>query len=289
MNFDKERAVKTLIEPFKKQGKKFNEQFSHLAYQQDLLVPLKEIETPKRLALLAFLAVLFDTQKESKKHYKEVLALYKKDKIFFTLESILSLSKKEAAIFARQSMHSMAKKGDYLQTSYELIKSKYGGDIYNVLDKDIVTTQKRLLDFKGFSEGLSGLYVHTLRDHTLFTFSHEEDFCPKIDFHDYNIALALGIIRNENPLQSTETKKKYSYFLRDLAKEQGVNIFELDAFLWTAGQLCLMKNDAVCEQYCPLANEVSFPRAYAFKNDYAIRGKKTAQERKADELQGTLF
>ncbi|MCF7799126.1 hypothetical protein K9M74_04440 [Candidatus Woesearchaeota archaeon] len=292
MELDKERAKDVLIKPFKEQGMLFLEQFSRLAYQKDLLDPLKEHETPERLALLSFLAVLYDSQKESRKHYKEVLELYRANPDFFTLENILAMNSEEAGFFARSDMLSMAKKGDYMQTSYRKIQDEYGGQMLNVLDEDIVETQKRLLTFKGIGDGLSGLYVHTVRDHGIFSFRNEEEFCPKIDFHDYNIGRALGIVQDINQRIPGENKKLFGKFLRDLAQEEDISIFDLDAFLWGIGQICTAKNDAHCQELCPLASQYQFPRAYRFENDYFVRGKKAQSRKKiaeAMQYQGKLF
>ena len=89
MELDKQRAKEVLITPFKEHGATFLEQFSRLAYQKDLLDPVKDSETQERLALLSFMAVLYDSQKESRVHYKEVLALYRENPDFFTLEKVL--------------------------------------------------------------------------------------------------------------------------------------------------------------------------------------------------------
>jgi len=291
LELDKQRAIEALITPFKEKGQEFIQTFSRFAYQKDLLNPIKDIETQERLALLSFMTVLFDSQKESKVHYKEVLELYKKDSNFFTLDNVLAMSEAEAAYFARKSMRSMAKKGNYLQTSYQHLKNVYDGSMLNVLDNDIIVTQKRLTEFKGIDVALSGLYVHTVRDHNIFAFSNEDEFCPKVDFHDYNIGRALGIIKDANPKKGGAEKTAFSYFLKDLAKEEGVSIFELDAFMWAASQLCVTRNEAICNDYCPLSKQHNSLRAYSLKNDYSARSTKAKLQKKieaAKKLQGKL-
>jgi hypothetical protein len=198
----------------------------------------------------------------------------------------------EAKQFARTKMRSMAKKGAYMQSAYQQLQQEYAGSILRVLDSDVTITHQRLLQFTGFAEGLAGLYIHTLRDHDLFTFTNEEEFCPKVDFHDYNIGRALGILKDANPRKGTTEKKEFSYFLRDLAREEDVNIFELDAFMWAASQFCFSKNETICTTYCPLAQHYTRPRAHTLQNDYAARSKKAKQIAKKEEAmkqQLTLF
>lgn len=288
VTFDREQAKKVLIRPFKEKGQAFIEDNGDLQYPRLFFNKLPKSESQERLALLTYFYVLFDTQKQSRYHYRDMLKLYNANKDFFTLENILKRNYDQAKKFVTNNLGTMAKKGIYLIDGYTKIKNEYESDIMNLVDKDVAITQKRIESMPGFGDQVAGLFLHTLRDNNIFRFDNEYDLCPKVDFHDYNLGVATGIIQNVNGKTPQERKTLYSQFLRDLAKEEDVNIFDLDSFMWAIGQICVQKNVALCEYMCPLSNLYEGPRTFYLKNDYSERATVRKNKKIADELQVKL-
>lgn len=144
VEFDKEKAKKVLIEPFKKQGSKFIEENGGLQYPRLFFNKLSKSETQERLSLMTYFYVLFDTQKQSRYHYRNMLKLYHKDKDFFTLDNILQRTPEQAKTFVTNNLGTMAKKGVYFLDGYKIIKNEYNSNIMNLLDLDVSVTQKRI-------------------------------------------------------------------------------------------------------------------------------------------------
>lgn len=130
--------------------------------------------------------------------------------------------------------------------------------------------------------------MHTLRDNNIYKFENEEDLCPKVDFHDYNLGFATGIIKNVNGESPQERKTLYSQFLRDLAKEENITIFDLDSYMWAIGQICVQKNISLCEYQCPLANLYEGPKTFYLKNDYSEKATIRKNKKIAEILQMKL-
>ncbi|NQU98189.1 hypothetical protein HQ533_01875 [Candidatus Woesearchaeota archaeon] len=289
VQFNKERAVEVLIKPFKEKGEEILEKFNYMFYQKDLFKVVPESETLERKALLAFFAVLFDSQKESINHYKQVAKLYTFDKDFFTVDRILNLTSTEVKMFSKRQMHSMDKKAAYLTASYQKIKNEYGGLALNILSHDITETHDRLLEFPGYGDGLTGLLIETLMDNNIHRFSNEQDFQPKIDFHDFNIGIVSGIITKHNKFFPESEKAEYSKFLNQLAKEQDISVLDLDKFMWVAAQLCNQRRESVCEMLCPFNQKYLKPRAYTIGNHTSARAIKNQQYENRKKYQLNLF
>lgn len=288
VEFDIDRAEEVLIEPFKERGEEVLERYSCLLYQNDLFKVVPEDESLEKKYMLALVSVLFDSQKESRKNYKWFSRIYQAEPDYFNLDVLLEEEDEELQMFAKE-MSSPYKKGSYLFRDINIIKEEYEGKVKNLFDEDVVETRERIMELPGFGEGLSSLLVHTVRDQGFHTFYNEEDFVPKIDFHDYNIGIVSGIIKNPDMLNSAKDKKEYAYFLNELAKDNEVNIFDLDNFTWIIGQICNEKNKAMCEDYCPISHTYSNPRAFAMENQYRERSTKVRNHKRLLAFQKNLF
>ncbi|MBN1175423.1 hypothetical protein JXA48_02145 [Candidatus Woesearchaeota archaeon] len=288
VTFDREQAKKVLIKPFKEKGRTFIEENGDLQYPRLFFNKLSKSETQERLTLLTYFYVLFDTQKQSRYHYRDMLKLYVADNNFLTLENILKRNHEQAKKFVTNNLGTMAKKGVYLIDGYTRIKTEYDSNIMNLVDKDVAITQKRIEAMPGFGDQVAGLFLHTLRDNKIFKFENEEDLCPKVDFHDYNLGVSTGIIKDLHGETPQTRKTLYSQFLRDLAKEENINIFDLDSYMWAIGQICVQKNISLCEYQCPLSSLYEGPRTFYLKNDYSEKATTKKNKKIADELQVKL-